>query len=382
MKKKQITSSLIWVVCVACQFPGFAQEQNRDAAPVITPETKASQMLMSHKELAEKQYLAFPALVTLPDNKVLITFKRGTAHGNDRQADCDIIRLNTTDNQVSDHRTIGSIPDRKFQLTVPLLTPDGHLHFFTDLQHTGPDSKHYREGMLHAVSEDWGKSEMQWEKVPVVDGVEYGYPFDFIVEGKTVYMLAMSFGYRPGGRWSVAVLKSDDGAKSWTFVKNITEALGNVAINESSFVRTGDGFAVVVRGYRDQPTQIASFDHAFNLRHVKDLTGTGVLEGLIGWPRIFLKDGKFYVLGRVRTPDSQFMQLGLLRIGVESLEIEQVVLLDNESGTLPVKDGYYAGIYWTEEEGTTWLNTVTYRSVGDAGYPDIMRFSFPWNEVN
>src|SRR5690606_799916 len=105
MKKKQITSSLIWVVCVACQFPGFAQEQNRDAAPVITPETKASQMLMSHKELAEKQYLAFPALVTLPDNKVLITFKRGTAHGNDRQADCDIIRLNTTDNQVSDHRT-------------------------------------------------------------------------------------------------------------------------------------------------------------------------------------------------------------------------------------------------------------------------------------
>ena len=382
MRKRRIISYLLWTVCVICTFPSFAQAQNRDGVPVITPETKISQLLVSHKTLAEKQYLAFPALVSLPDSEVLITFKRGMAHGNDRQADCDIIRFNTAHNRVSDHQTIGSIPDRKYQLTVPLLTADGHLHFFTDLQHTGPDNKHYREGMLHAVSEDQGKSEMQWEKVSLVDGVEYGYPFDFIVEGKTVYMLAMSFGYRPGGRWSVAVLKSDDNAKSWTFVKNITEALGNIAINESAFVRTEDGFAVVVRGYHDQPTQIATFDHAFNLRRVKDLTGTGVLDGLIGWPRIFLKDGKLYVLGRVRTPGSPFMQLGLVRVGVENLAIEQVTLVDNESGTLPVKDGYYAGIYWTEEEGTTWLNTVTYRSVGDAGYPDIMRFSFPWNEVN
>lgn len=372
---------LLWLACAVCQLPLAAKGQNRDAVSIITPETKESQILVSHKQLDEKRYLAFPAVTVLPGDEVLVTFKRGTAHGNDREADCDIIRLNTATNRVTEHRTIGSIPDRKFQLTVPLATSDGNLHFYTDLQHTGPDGRHYREGMLHTLSKDKGKSYMPWEKVELVDGIEYAYPFDFIIEGKTIYMLAMSFGYRPGGRWSVAILKSEDGAKSWTFIKNITEALGNVAINESAFVRTGEGFTVVVRGYGNQPTQIARFDAAFNLREVKDLTGTGVLEGLIGWPRIYLKGGSLYVLGRVRTPDTEFMQLGLLRVGVKTLEIEQVALLDNESGTLPVKDGYYAGAYWTEKGGVTWLNTVTYRSVGDAGNPDIIRFSFPWSEV-
>ncbi|SKB97133.1 hypothetical protein SAMN05660226_04078 [Parapedobacter luteus] len=372
---------ITWIACLICQFPLAAQEQRADTVPTVVAATKESQILLSHKQFADKQYLAFPALIQLPNDEVLITLKRGTAHGNDREAVCDIIRLSTATNRVTAHQTIGSIADRKFQITVPLQTPDGKLHFYTDLQHTGPDGRHYREGMLYTTSEDDGKTYKPWTTLNLVDGVEYAYPFDFVIDNNVIYMLAMSFGYRPGGRWSVAVLKSEDAAQSWTFVKNITEALGDIAINESAFLRTADGFAVVVRGYHDQPTQIAKFDKSFNLVSAKDLTGTGILEGLIGWPRIFSRDGKLYVLGRIRLPGTAFMQLGLLRVNAENLAIEQVALLDNETGTLPVKDGYYAGFYWTEKDGATWLNTVTYRSVANDEYPDIVRLAFRWEEV-
>lgn len=360
---------------------GICSLHAQPQVPIKIPLAKEYNVLVSHKLLEDKQYLAFPALITLPDNEVLITFKRGTAHGNDVEADCDMIRLNTQTHKVIEHATIGHIPERKFQLTVPLSTNDGNIHFYTDLQHTGPDGRHYREGMAHSVTSDGGRSFSSWENLGVIDGVEYGYPFDFIIEGETIYMLAMSFGYRPGGLWSVAVLKSTDNAKSWSFIKDITNDLGTNRINESSFVRTQAGFAIVLRGYGSQPTLITTYDYDFNLRNVKELTGTGVLEGLIGWPRIFSKNGNLYVIGRIRTPDSQYMQLGLIKINSQTLDIEQVVILDNENGNTPVFDAYYAGIYWSEQDGETWFNAVTYRAIAPDKNPDIIRLGFRWDEI-
>ncbi|GAA4445437.1 hypothetical protein GCM10023091_37130 [Ravibacter arvi] len=355
------------------------------------PETVTAQMLMDHKSLEGKNYLAFPALLRLSDEQVLVTFKRGTSHGSDREADCDALVLNTVTNRVTDHFRLGSIPAKKFQLTVPVKTADGTVRLYTDMQNQGQDNKNYREGMHFSVLEKDGRSAQAWKKLPEIGGIEYGYPFDFIVEGKTVYMLAMSFGYRPGSTWSVAVLRSDDGAATWKFVKDITAALGGGPINESSFVRAGNDFLVVCRGYPGQSTRIARFDSRFNLLKVADLTGSDkALSNYIGWPRIFLRDGQVYVLGRIwpnltgqpsHSKGMENSRLGLIRIDPATLTIKNVSLLDNADGLLPVKDGYYAAPYWQTVGEETWFNTVTYRSLGTADAPDIIRFAFLWEEV-
>ncbi len=364
------------VLLFALVTPLWAQQ-----AQTVIPKTKITKTILSHSDVGTKPYLAFPTVLQTDKDHILISIKRGTTHGGDNQADFDLLCLHPDNQAVLSHQTLGSIPSKIFQLTVPLLLPNGDIHFYTDLQHRGIDRKNYRSGMLYAVSKDGGQTVGPWKKLPLINGVEYGYPFDFIVEGKTVYMLAMSFGYRPGETWSVAVLRSTDGAKTWNFVKNISKELGGAAINESAFVRTEGGFLVVTRGYPEQETQISRFDHDFNLVATKNLTGTGELERLIGWPRVFRKDDSIYILGRIFVPGKAHFQLGLVRVHETSLSIEQIALLDNEDGNLPVKDGYYAGHYWTERDGATWFNAVTYRSLKNEDYPDIIGVSFPWNEI-
>ncbi len=346
----------------------------------VIPETKMTKTILSHGDVKDRPYLAFPTVLQTHQD-ILVSIKRGTKHGGDIQADFDLLRLEPVHHTVLSHQTLGSIPSRIFQLTVPLMLPNGHIHFYTDLQHTGIDRRNYRSGMHYAISTDGGQTVGSWKKLPLIGGVEYGYPFDFIIEGKTVYMLAMSFGYRPGDLWSVAVLRSTDDAKTWKFVKNISKELGGAAINESAFIRTEGGFLVVTRGYPEQQTQISRFDENFSLVTTKNLTGTGELERLIGWPRIFRKDGSIYILGRIFVPKVPHFQLGLIRLNDKSLAIEQKTILDNENGDLPVKDGYYAGYYWTEKDGATWFNTITYRSLKNEDFPDIIAISFPWNEI-
>lgn len=355
-----------------------------------TPQTVVSQTLLAHKNLEGKNYLAFPAVLRLSDEKVLITFKRGTSHGSDREADCDALVFNTVTNRVTDHFRLGSIPAKKFQLTVPMKTADGAIRLYTDMQNQGQDNKNYREGMHYSTLKADGRSTEEWKRLPEIGGIEYGYPFDFIVEGKTVYMLAMSFGYRPGSTWSVAVLRSDDGTATWKFVKDITAALGGGPINESSFVRAGSDFLIACRGYPGQSTRIARFDKSFNLLKVADLTGSDKsLSNYIGWPRIFLRDGQAYVLGRIwpNLPGQPLpngmkdSRLGLVRIDLQSLTVTNVSLLDNADGLLPVKDAYYAAPYWQKTGDETWFNTITYRSAGAAEAPDIIRLAFRWEEV-
>jgi hypothetical protein len=377
---------------VATLLSGIARDlRGQEKGQFTIPQTITSQTLLAHKSLEGKNYLAFPTLLRLSEEKVLIAFKRGTSHGSDREADCDALVLNTVTNQITDHFRLGSIPAKKFQLTVPVKTTDGVIRLYSDMQNQGHDDRNYREGMRYSILKRDGRSAEEWKKLPQIGGIEYGYPFDFIVEGNTVYMLAMSFGYRPGDTWSVAVLRSDDGTATWNFVKDITAALGGGPINESSFVRSGSDFLIVCRGYSGQSTRIARFDHQFNLLKAADLTGSNkALSNYIGWPRIFLRDGQAYVLGRIwpNLPDQPLpsgsikeSRLGLIRIDPGTLMVKNVSLLDNADGALPIKDGYYAAPYWQTIGGKTWFNTVTYRSMGTADAPDLIRFAFLWDEV-
>jgi len=362
----------------------------QNAELFYTPSTTTSQLLVSHELMGEKKYIGFPTSIQLDQERMLIAFKRGTSHGGDQEADADAIIFNPRTNQVMEHFNLGNLPRKIFQLTVPMKTHDGRIKLYTDLQNRGQDGKNYRDGIRFSEFNPKTNKTSNWEKLPIIDGIEYGYPFDFIVEGKTVYMLAMSFGYRPGETWSVAVLRSDDGTATWKFVKDITQALGGGPINESSFVRKGDDFYIVCRGYSGQTTRIAHFDQNFNLINVADLTGQAApLNNYIGWPRIFLKGDHLYVLGRIwpKLPQQTVTnavkdcRLGLVRINAKSLEIEKITLLDNAQGHLPIVDGYYAAFYWQDIEGRSWFNAITYRSFGSAKAPDIIRLSFLWDEV-
>jgi hypothetical protein len=383
--KKRIVLAILSFGCVAT---GWCEARAQEVKLVV-PKIKTTQMLVSHEEVTKNPYLSFPCVARVSNHEVLITFKRGSGHGDDREADCDLLRFNTVSNQIVEHKTLGSIAGRKFQLTVPVKIAENDWRFYTDLQEQGWDNKNYRSGMHFTSSKDAGNSVAPWALVGLVEGVEYGYPLDFIVEGKTVYMLAMSFGYQIGRLWSVAVLKSVDGAKSWKKIQSISEALGGGPINESCFVRVGADFVVVSRGYVGQETKIARFDKDFKLQQVAELTGPGKpLQGYIGWPRIYNENNQLYVIGRIRTQlvagekllAPKNMRLGLLKINPKSLDLKQIAFLDNEDGSEEVADGYYAGVYWQKIEGETWFNAVTYRSKGK-NPPDIIRYAFRWDEV-
>lgn len=383
--KKLLLSVLVVILLSATGEFGFCQE-----VKLIVPKVKTTQMILSHDAVDKNPYLSFPCVARVNDQEVLITFKRGSGHGDDKESDCDVIRFNTVKNTILEHKSIGSLPKRKFQLTVPVEIAPGDWRFYTDLQEQGQDNKNYRVGMHFTIGRDVVKAVDAWKPLPLIEGVEYGYPLDFIVEGKTVYMLAMSFGYRPGSLWSVAVLKSVDGAKSWRKIQNISEALGGGPINESCFTKVGADFVVVSRGYPGQETKIARFDKDFTIKQVVDLTGVGKpLEGYIGWPRIYYRDSQLYVIGRLRTQvvnqqdkllAGKQKRLGLLKIDPATLTLSQIAFLDNEDGLEEVMDGYYAGVYWQKSEGETWFNAITYRSKGK-NPPDIIRLAFKWDEV-
>lgn len=368
----------------------FAQQQS-----VFTiPKTKVTQMIASHLESGAKNYLAFPTVMRLNEEEVLITFKRGYKHGGDHEADSEMITFNTVRNKVLNQQTIGSSPNLIYQLAVPVKMAPKDIRYYVDMQNLGIDGKNYRTGMYFTKAGIDGKSIEGWKKLDKIDGIEYGYPFDFIVEGKTVYMLAMSFGYRPGDTWSVAVLKSQDGGNTWNRAINVTEAIGGGAYNESSFVRVGKEFFIVLRGYGTQSTRVARFSADFKLLGVEDLTGEDKdLGNYIGWPRIFYKDDNLYVLGRIwmnnklikgQTINPYHIKnstLGLVRLDKNTMKVNKVSMLDNPPGEMTLKDGYYAGFYWQRSGNKNWFNTITYRAEENAQAPDIIRLGFNWDEV-
>lgn len=389
-------SRLLFVACFA--FISAIGHADATKPDLVVPSYKTTELVLASRDFSSKSYLSNPCAVQLNDRELLFTIKRGTSHGWDKEADVEAGRIDLASGRLLDNHTIGHIPNRKFQLTIAARLGNGELLFLSDLQHLGDDANYYRVGMAGARSSDDGRTVGEWKPVGLVDGVEYGYPMDMIVEGNSVYLIAMSFGYRPGDRWSVDVIKSDDNAKTWHFVRSISAELGGAPINESGFAKHGKDFIVVARGYTDVATRVARFGPDFKLKKVSDLTGTPYIQGRhIGWPRVFEKDGGLYLLGRNWTlkPENrkdlqprsstyphlaENQQLCLIKIDPDSLTVRKVVVLDNEGGALPVVDGYYAFPYWTGEGKDTLFSTVTYRSINLTN-PDIVRFQFRWNEI-
>ena len=161
-------------------------------------------------------------------------------------------------------------------------------------------------------------------------------------------------------------------------MRNLTKEFGDIPINESSLARHGDGFIVAARGY-DSRQWLVLTDAAFRLKRKVDLTSThSFIKSHVGRPRVFARDGGWYLMGRNWT-DNGPMRLSLFRFDPDTLEITRHVVLDNSEGE-NVSDGYYAMPYWQQCGGRTYFNIITYKGIAKRS-PDIIRLEFDWQEV-
>lgn len=336
-----------------------------------------------HTLVSGDDYLAFPAVIELGD-EVLVSFKRGKAHAADAGATQELLRLDKASGKVLATGTLAEVKGEIMQMGEWVRFGNGDVANYIDAQAAQGS---LRTGLAVVRSSNGGKTFGPVQRAGVIDGVEYGYAFDSITRGQTTWMLVMTFANLPGGKLvfktksqpgSVDVIRSDDHGLTWHFVRSITNELGGAPINESAFMAHDDGFIVTARGY-DNREWLLRTDAEFKVIAKTDLNAANeAITSHIGRPRLFQRDGGFYLLGR-NWIEKGVMQLALFKFDPQTLAITRHVVLDNAEKK-PVADGYYAQPYWTEQKGRTGFHVITYKS-GAQKVPDIIRLEFDWEAV-
>jgi len=344
----------------------------------VVPATKSV-----HRLVSDGDYLAFPAVLDL-GGEILVSYKRGRSHAADAGATQDLLRLDKASGRPLSNTILAAVPDEIMQMGEWVRFGNGDVANYIDAQHREGS---LRSGLAVVRSEDEGRTFGPVGRLGAVDGVEYGYCFDAITRDRTTWMLVMTFANLEGGKLvhqtrsqpgSVDVIRSDDNGRSWRFVRSLTKELGDSPINESAFVSDGDGFIVTARGY-DNREWLFRTDAEFKELVRVDLTAANeAITSHLGRPRLFHRDGGFYLLGRNWIAKG-VMQLALFRFDPEVLSITRHVILDNAERAA-VSDGYYAQPYWTGERGDERFQVVTYKGMKGEP-PSILRLEFDWEEV-
>jgi len=384
----EIFTNKIIVLIIFIVFPFMADakqnpNEKKEECVQLKYRTKYEKVLKASEDLDRWSYLAFPSVLQIDPSTILISYKRGEAHGGDPGAKLEIMRYDVIKEKVLDTKVIGDIDGLIFQMGEWVKFPNGDIVNYVDMQKIVPTSnyrKNHRIGVYYSRSKDNGKNFGPMQKMEPVNGIEYGYVFEDIVVGSQVYMLVMTFpelqgkigeeGWKYG---EVHVIKSNDNGKSWEFVRNLSIEFGDIDINESSFIKYGEGFIVTTRGYDGQQC-VFQTDNKFKLVKQVNLTENyDCVQSIIGRPRLFLKNGAMYLLGRDYTNP---YSLNLYKIDPKTLHLETYVTLDQRPG-----DAYYAEVFFTKKNGKTFFNTITYvKSVSNL--PDIVRLEFPWEEID
>lgn len=380
---------------LALTVPAAAQVPERE------PLHRAERVLVPSLPQMKDNYLCFPAVLDLGD-EILVSFKRGHRHGGDTEAVLDMLRIDGRTREPGGWRTIAAINDQIMQMGEWVKFPNGDIANYIDAQVL--DGRNQRTGLIGVRSTDGGRTFGPVERVGVVDGVEYGYPFSFIVEGETTWALVMSFTNLQGGytvhpprphAGQVAVIRSEDNGRSWRFVRDLTREFGSVPINESFFVRHRDGFLVVTRGY-DNRARLHLTDGELKVRKQVDLTETyPFIQSYVGRPRLFVREGAYYLIGRnwnqpttVQTGPlgadgvptfPAAMKMCLFRLDPDELAVRSYAVLDNREEA-NVTDAYYPAPYFREVNGHTYLYVVDYKALNRQP-PQIVEFEYLWNEV-
>lgn len=358
--------------------PAYKQEQ-----VILNPDQFAAEKQMS--------YLAFPAVLRLNPQEILISYKRGRRHASDPGAVLEMVRFNTGTNQITQRKVIGEQQPLIFQMGEWVRFPQGRIGNFVDVQHVVQARKrNHRTGVYWTMSDDQGQTFSPMQKLGPIDGVEYGYIFESAIVGDTVYLLAMDFpeltarksAYDEQGKriyGQVSVIASDDNGKHWRHVRNLSQEFGKLNLNESSLIVDGDEFLIATRGY-DNKVRLHRVDQDFRLIKQRDLTDACKTIGThIGRPRLFKRDGRLYLLGRNSRGGP--MELALFRLDPDSFDVERHIVLDPEPG-VTIKDGYYAVPYFQQSDDQTLFNVITYRMNRDKQKsPELVRLEYLWKEV-
>lgn len=360
------------------------------AEPAVRTAARLSEIAITSpaRQPADYRYTAFPSLLAIDADEVWVVYKAGKSHATDAGAALEVVRHSLSRGTTELIQRLPAPLPKLYQMGELTRLPDGTVAIYVDVQSVGWDDRRYRSG---AEVFRWNAAKKAFDAptmMDVVDGVRYGYPFDFITEGKTTWQLNMAFGYMQGGRWSVDALRSEDAGRTWSFVRNLTAEFGGIEANESGFVRHGDGFLVTTRGY-DKIERLHRTDGAFRVKQQVVLTGTTpFINGYIGRPRIFIRDGHGYLLGRNWTRPATTvagkestgpMQLCLIRFNLATLVPDACVVLDNAENKA-VTDGYYAVTAFSGTGAATRLHVITYKALGGEP-PGIVRFDYRWADV-
>lgn len=361
--------SLVPLLRAAAEMPAVRTAQKISETMLVTPATQP----------AEYRYAAFPSLHLVGPDEAWVVYKAGRTHATDAGAALEVVRHTLSTGVTKLIERLPAPPPKLYQMGELTRLPDGTIAIYVDVQAVGWDGRHYRAG---AEVFRWNVARNRFDAptpLGIVNGVQYGYPFDFITEGRTTWQLIMAFGYMQGGRWSVDVLRSDDAGGSWKFVRNLTDEFGGLHANESGFVRHGDGFIVTTRAY-DGKERLHRTDGMFHVQHQVELTGKyPFINSYVGRPRLFVREGHGYLIGRNVTRPGNSMQLCLFRFDVATLAITSCVVLDNADNQ-KVTDGYYAVTAFSGDGADTRLHVITYKAVGGQP-PSIVRFDYRWADV-
>jgi hypothetical protein len=350
--------------------------------PVVVAKPLRVDLLAASSQTPSTPYLAFPTALDLGD-ELLVAFKRGRSHAGDVGATIHSLRLDKRSGRQLAEMTLAEIPTEIMQMGEWVRFPAGDIANYVDAQKTGS----LRSGLCEVRSTDGGKNFAEVRRVGPIDGVEYGYAFDAVSNSTTTWMLAMTFANLPGGKpvykyasqpGSVDVIRSDDNGRSWRFVTSVTRLLGDVPINESSIVRSGDGFIIASRGY-DGRSWLLRVDADFRRVAQADLTASNPRLKSVDRPRLFSRDGNFYLLGRNRLGRRE-SELAMFRFNPQTLEVTRHVVLDHASDRSP-GDSFYAQPYWLSRECQTLFHVITYKQTTGPG-PDIIRLEFAWDQLN
>jgi len=356
----------------------FAAEQ----LPKFVAKPLAVEILAASAETPDRPYLAFPAIVDL-GAEVLVSFKHGRLHAGDADATLDWLRFDKASNRKLPQGTLAAVKGEIMQMGEWVRFPNGDIVNYIDAQ----KPRVLRTGLAVVRSTDGGRTFGPVQRVGLVDGVEYGYAFDAISRHGSTWMLVMTFANLTGGKLvykypsqpgSVDVIRSDDNGHTWRFVRSLTEELGGTPINESAFVAHGDGFLIVARGYDDRQWLLRT-DAAFKVVAKTNLPAAHPFLKSVDRPRLFEREGSFYLLGRNRQ-DGQAAELALFRFNPGTLALTRHVVLDTAPNQKFAGDSFYAQPFWQEGDGRTRFHIITYKGGSGPGL-DIVRLEFDWEEV-
>lgn len=361
-----------------------------DEIPERVPVHRSERLLVATEPSRSDNYLCFPSVLDLGE-EILVSYKRGHRHGGDDEAGLELLRIDGATRTSSQPEPLARMTGRIMQMGEWVRFPNGDVANYIDAQILDENRRNQRIGMVSVRSEDGGRTFGPPERVGTVGGVEYGYPFSFLVEGRTAWMLVMGFSNLVGGysihpprphAGPVCVIRSDDDGRSWHFVRNLTREFGDPPINESFFARHLDGFLVVTRGY-DNRARLHLTDGDFAVEKQIDLTeACPFIRSYIGRPRLFQRDGGCYLVGRNWTEDAatpSAMKMCLFRIDPEAMAVVSYSVLDNSEGA-NVTDGYYPAPYFREKGGEDYLYLVDYKAM-DKQPPQIVEFEYRWEEI-